>query len=72
MSKTEWQPIETAPKDRWVIVGRHGHRPEMAIWEDASVWIEGWYCGGSRSDSYGPGFDPTHWAPLTEPPEVQP
>lgn len=68
---TGWQPIETAPKDgTWVMLGRAGRMPEVGSWENGSPWLDGWFCGGERSDSYGPDFDPTHWMPLPEPPHA--
>lgn len=75
---TEPQPIETAPKDGTpILVGRAGHRWEIAWWEEESVWLRyindgpGWCCYISRSDTHGPSFDPTHWLPLPAPPEYR-
>ena len=65
----QWRPIEEAPKDgTWILVGAPGKEPETACWS-SSVWLEGWYSGGGRSDSYGPSFEPTHWMPLPPPPK---
>lgn len=67
-AEMQWRPIETAPKDgRWLMVSAERWEPETACWSE-SVWLTGWYCGGGRSDSYGPSFEPTHWMPLPTPP----
>ena len=67
-AEMQWKPIETAPKDgTWIMVSAGEWEPEAACWSE-SVWLTGWYCGGGRSDSYGPSFDPTHWMPLPPPP----
>ena len=64
----QWRPIEEAPKDgTCIMVGAGKWEPEVACWSD-SVWLTGWYCGGGRSDSYGPSFNPTHFMPLPPPP----
>lgn len=76
---SEWQPIETAPKDQTVIVfrptmwGGKGHIGK-ARWETDKYlkkpkpfWSssEGWI--GKTEDRHHP---PTHWMPLPEPPET--
>lgn len=62
--ENKWRPIVTAPKDgRWILVSAPNMKPETACWS-TSVWLTGWYSGGGRSASYGPGFEPTHWMPL--------
>lgn len=75
---TEWQPIETAPKDgRMVVVlgksdGLETHRIACAFWFQ---WEVGdWYYSPQNIDEDFEGcrsldFIPTHWMPLPEPPE---
>jgi hypothetical protein len=58
---SEWQPIETAPKDetRVLLVASYGTM-HTAFWRDGL-----WRCGGM-----GQYFNnPTHWMPLPEPPK---
>jgi len=50
---SEWQPIETAPKDQEILVWAHG----IGQWVSKFAW---WDCGAHRK--------PTHWMPLPEPP----
>ena len=76
---SDWQLIETAPKDKahirglWVTCFRNTPQ-EHTVWqqfigdidEDGDfVDIEGGYCFGWNVNDY------THWMPLPEPPEVQ-
>ena len=61
---SEWQPIETAPKDKTLIVYQERCPVMMAKWarseqDDDDLW-------------YGPDFYliwPTHWMPLPEQPQ---
>lgn len=59
----EWQTIETAPKDEWVLVfyidGEMGGEPSIAM-NQGSFWLD-W-----DHDVYG---DPSHWMPLPPPPK---
>lgn len=64
---TEWQPIETAPKDDHPILCYHphpggGYRICTMLWhKPSSSW---------RADVHSfIRFDPTHWMPLPEPPK---
>ncbi len=62
---SEWQPIETAPKDGSEIIG--GDRGcgdiEFYRWNDEDKkWL-------SRGDFYEPTNELTHWMPLPEPPK---
>lgn len=70
-----WQPIETAPRDRRVLLwGRY--------WSDGQGWfsdaLSGWWSaelerweanGGLHSYSFG--VRPTHWMPLPAPPQTK-
>jgi hypothetical protein len=70
-----WQPIETAPKDRWIVgYWRLAFTPfgaetgcvedfyDVCRWNDArQAWA-----GNDRIH----GFRPTHWMPLPDPPKV--
>ena len=68
MDETEWQPIETAPKDGskillgWFLEGGGGG-PEVAFWHD----IDKTWCGRVllKAEGY---FSPTHWMSLPAPP----
>lgn len=68
---SEWQPIETAPKEEYrsILVCTHsrtrnGYQCDVVYWVD---WDErsGWWNGEYR---YDPDFF-THWMPLPEPPK---
>jgi hypothetical protein len=60
---SEWQPIETAPKDEVILV-YDGDDIYMAEWDD-SFNSRGWrlYIDGARL------YRTTHWMPLPEPPK---
>lgn len=68
--RSEWQPIETAPKDETWLILLFDYRDEPVVC--AGFWSEdgGWY--GSEADSNqlrGPDNNgPTHWMPLPPPP----
>ena len=79
----EWQPIETAPKDKSILLGcdydRYGkQRVTLGWWaerySESSVsgkWIEGEAFDFDECE-WSPmrvEFRPTHWAPLPAPPE---
>jgi hypothetical protein len=67
---TQWQPIETAPKDgRSILVWAPGQEPEKAKWDsqpDCNCWcidvVGPWDCNPLY-------FVPTRWMPLLPPPE---
>lgn len=67
---SEWQPIETAPRDEtWILLtggiidyGWHnGDKPPVVVGQSAKEgWQFAWYDGGY----YGEYENPTHWMPL--------
>lgn len=68
---SEWQPIETAPKEgRMVLakyVGHHDH-PTTLWWLTLGQWS--WKYGNWNDGIEPCGLaDPTHWMPLPEPPK---
>lgn len=61
---SDWQPIETAPKDGTEMVLWDGG-PTFGVWRPA---ISGFYdCVGGDPNDPEP-FSPTHWMPLPSPP----
>ena len=61
---TEWQPIETAPKDgTFILVAVTGEVAThiMLVW-----WFDGWCLDMTNTPIVG---KPTHWMPLPEPPK---
>jgi hypothetical protein len=81
----EWQPIETAPRDKQLLLGfrnsmgnwrtvkgRYYTQETIEMdWEEGDSCPEGWYETSTISDDI-PNcwfFDPTHWMPLPQPPE---
>ena len=72
----EWQPIETAPKDKPILTyGRipedYGYCPEE--WKiSISHWCEAGRSSGwsSQGSTVRGSFVPTHWMPLPAPPAV--
>lgn len=64
---SDWQPIETAPKEEWVLLfWPYWNGPIPAV---------GIYCDGAwDSDSAisHDGDSPTYWMPLPPPPEAKP
>jgi monoamine oxidase len=52
-----WQPIETAPKDCWILVARGSEQGVVRWIQDH--WTLGAMCSFVK---------PTHWQPLPEPP----
>ena len=76
-----WQPIETAPRDREILVGSGEYCVASAIkrmWGPSGS-AEWYYCTGGYTVWQGPDetgsileldFEPTHWMPLPNPPSV--
>lgn len=64
---SEWQPIETAPKDRPIIVSNGEAVGEAQYHESAEGW---WWAGYHPTDaSDGCVWQPAHWMPLPAPPK---
>lgn len=59
---SEWQPIETAPKDEWFLCCEY-HGPEFYIIRPCVWVVNGWHTGGDE-------ISPTHWKPIPEPPST--
>lgn len=82
---SEWQPIETAPKDGTEIILRKGDRVTSGAWIEWSetstefhgttgAWLgEVEQDSGANWASWDGGFleedEPTNWMPLPEPPK---
>ena len=66
-----WQPIDTAPKDRPVILGTKNWAGGLqGIWVTGSITghpAPGWYLS-SGSHALCGAWTPTHWMPLPPPP----
>ena len=68
---SEWQSIETAPKDGTLFLGyrdsdgcvREAYRVQR---DDCEMWCFG---GSSGAENIAPWLKPTHWMPLPPPPE---
>jgi hypothetical protein len=69
---SEWQPIETAPKDgaeillgfageKWIVQGRWvgDYKARDGAW---------WALNNDPTDAWGGELYPTHWMPLPSPP----
>jgi len=84
MTRTQWMPIESAPKDGTTIVAVNFEtkRVDFVYWdvcESCSVFT-GWQTGRSSGQSYTPDMfmdckysstdaGPTHWMPVPRKPE---
>jgi hypothetical protein len=72
---TEWQPIETAPKDGQTILAFvRGFRSDMEIYWIGTICWDALCLGSPKPEPnwmFMPwdGGQPTHWMPLPEPPE---
>lgn len=64
---SEWQPIETAPKDREILAFDQQIGVAIIRWD--YTWVA-WFDGRMVVDGYGDPeyFTPTHWMPLPLPP----
>jgi len=68
----EWQPIETAPKNRQVLVSDGYEVAYSVLGKAAHVPIYGWIelVGVDPYDADVLEMEPTHWMPLPEPPRA--
>ena len=69
---SEWQPIETAPKDRMILVWDEDvDHPEVVRWNDGvKAFLIGFPDGNADAtdDIVGwTAYYPTHWQPLPSP-----
>lgn len=66
---TEWQPIETAPKDgTWILIASLANM-DIGHWDDH--WIDGAWLRFQTAEYDNDGAEirgPTHWQPLPAPP----
>lgn len=66
---TDWQPIETAPRDSTRIIGWDGANWSITYYQDGRVWVNE---SEVTSDGYGwyghDNWKPTQWTPLPKPP----
>lgn len=72
--RTDWQKLETAPRDgTYIIVYQKGVlEPSQTIVAFDSSWSDdGWWlcCDGKDPELPLRGPEPTHWKPLDPPPE---
>ena len=68
----QWQPINSAPKDRAILTygrlpGSYGYYDEEWCYSISKWAGNGW--SSQRSMAYGSAFIPTHWMPLPEKPK---
>ena len=61
----QWQPIETAPRDRTPFIAWFGDYAESGYFVDDGVFV--W-----QHDGDSPIKSPTHWMPLPVPPRKEP
>lgn len=68
MNEEEWMPIETAPADELVMVGKwFVYKTSAPEWHQGAevVWKSGWF-GAAKRTIYSEGY--SHWKPLPKPP----
>jgi hypothetical protein len=69
MYRHQWRPIETAPLDREILLGRTdgpGFEVALGQWEVTDDWP---YDGGRWSVTYLWQAEPTHWLDVPPPPQ---
>lgn len=81
---TDWQPIETAPKDGTTIIAarfRRGQFVQAAWWQkEFEAWVTsvrqmvmaaGYTIDGQSHQLHSPNIvEPTHWIPFPDPPAM--
>lgn len=70
----EWMPIESAPKDKSVLLLMGGKFPSVGQWDSQPFNYRAHpYWRSERGHIFGKTWDrenqPTHWMPLPEPPK---
>lgn len=73
---SDWQPIETAPKDGTAFLATDGDDHSIVKWDKRRGWVamgDGFLAIASQGDTWTSYIEPlpTHWMPLPKPP-VQP
>jgi hypothetical protein len=69
LTASVWQPIETAPKDRWILAAEASWEPGVYDAYAAHYHSDGYWmarCGQYVTQSP----EPTHWMPLPDPPSL--
>jgi hypothetical protein len=66
----EWMPIDSAPRDGGDFLAYSASRKECGVAYFIVTFTE--FPSLICNNSYGESFNPTHWMPLPEPPEVKP
>lgn len=71
-----WHPIDTAPRDEWVLIGKKINddfefHKAIQFYETANELEGETFSGWVWSHDYGCIDEPTHWMPLPQPPEDQ-
>ena len=65
---SEWQPIETAPKETRVLLWVPLDKQKWAIRSGGyDLYYGRWFYDGPQDD-----HQPTHWVPLPDPPKDHP
>ena len=69
----EWQPIETAPKDKFLLLcGPSGYTTTPIVFTTGrmcSDYHKGRWIDHANDDLTDWGFEPTHWMPLPDAPK---
>jgi hypothetical protein len=66
-ARPKWRPIETAPKDKDVLVYQPSENIVISAFWQEDGYFHGWMNWSCRSDGWQ--LAPTHWMPLPEPPQ---
>ena len=75
VSEDRWQPIETAPKDKFVLLaGPSGYTTIEIVYATGCMCSDyhvGRWIDHANDDLTDWGFEPTHWMPLLKAPAMQ-